>query len=65
MSQNDSSGKRGNHCEECGVHRESEPLRNIRMIGGDRQLLCEKCYEEAIDEQRVSSLDPRLPGENA
>jgi len=53
------------HCENCGVLRDSEPLRSIRMIKGDRELLCKVCFENALDEQRVSSLDPRLPGENA
>lgn len=63
MSEQASDGV--NHCDGCGVSRESEPLRSIRMIGGDRELLCRVCFEEALDDQRVSSLDPRLPGENA
>jgi len=53
------------HCEGCGVFRDREPLRSIRMVKGDRELLCKVCFENALDEQRVSSLDPRLPGENA
>lgn len=51
-------------CDSCGASRESEPLRSIRMTGGDRELLCEACFGEARADNRVSSLDPRLPGEN-
>jgi len=52
-------------CDSCGGARSEEPLRSIKMRHGDRELLCEPCFEEAVEEGRVSPLDPRLPGENA
>jgi len=57
---NDTDTDDTDHCEDCGVSRESEPLRAVRMQGGDRELLCEACFEDALDDKRVHGYDERV-----
>ena len=52
----------GKYCEECGADR---PLRNIKMRDEGRKMLCADCFDQALGDDRVHPLDPRLPGENA
>ena len=45
-------------CEECGDS--GVPLRSILMLEKIRKSLCESCFEEALNEGRVSPSDPRV-----
>jgi len=45
-------------CQDCG--REDVPLRAIQMVNGSRKMLCQDCFETAVDVGEVDPEDPRL-----
>lgn len=46
------------YCEGCEA--DDTPLRAIKMRKGRRQMLCQDCFEDAIDEGEVSLSDERI-----
>jgi len=46
--------------DECKRCASTDPLRSIQMMDGAREVLCESCFEEALDAGEVHPADPRL-----
>ena len=45
-------------CEGCGDT--NFPLRSIRMWNNEHESLCESCFIDALEDDRVHREDPRL-----
>ena len=47
-------------CQDCG--RSDVPLRAIKMVNLPRQMLCQDCFETALEVGEVDPTDPRIDG---
>lgn len=58
------SGTIGAHfCVRCDASDEDTALRSIKMWSGECEMLCESCFEDALDADDVHPSDPRLRNE--
>lgn len=49
---------RDGRCESCGTT--GAALRSIKLTSGDRSLLCESCFQQALGDNRVHPGDARV-----
>lgn len=52
--------KEQDECQDCGVDRSDAALRAIKLKDGGRDLLCNGCFSQAVEEGRVEPSDPRV-----
>lgn len=56
----DTHWKDQDECQSCGAGRDEAHLRAIKLKSGGRDLLCEGCFADALEDGRVHPDDPRL-----